>query len=148
MHWNQALKQFQTVTPDQANRHARDPLRWVESYQIDWLKKIIFPAIAQLLSALGSEEVVYIGPRDFELPSTNNNWDPVITPAMLEVVRRRYSIDAAGKEVESDPLDSLAVAFQNIEPNPVKRVWTVIVHPSGHKVKIYGLEKDCCLEFR
>lgn len=131
VHWNQVKKRFRTVSPLQANRHAQDPLRYVEPHQVMLLEKVIFPTIERMLNARGSEDPVFIHYRDFDLPETHNGIDPVITPAMLEVVRRRYAVDAAGNE-------AVGLVFRQDE----ERMWTVIVHP------LHSRHKTCCLEFR
>lgn len=134
IHWNQAVKRFHTVTREQAERHARDPMRWIEPYQVTWLENIIFPTVEKILNARGEDDSIVIGEREFDLPVTLNAWDPVITPAMWEVVRRRYSIDEHGKEVEVDPLDSLAVSVSQLHGGE-KRVWVVVVHPRDRVVE-------------
>lgn len=83
----------------------------------------------------GEDDSILISERDFDLPITLNGVDPVITPAMWEVVRRRYTVDEQGKEIEVDPLDSLAVSVSQLHGE--KRVWVVVVHP-----------RDRALEFR
>lgn len=149
LNWKAAIRRFQVVKPEQAGRHANDPMRAIEAHQAILLEKVVFPAIARILSEQGDADVVYIGERDFDLPVTYDGVTPVITPEMLEVVRRRYTCDSEGgpQERDHDPLDKLAVAISQIEPSTTRKSWEVTIH-RHLQVYIDGLAKDCCLEFR
>lgn len=128
--------EFKVLSPEQADQRKNDPLRKLEPHQLILLKKVIFPTIEQILSSRGSESTIFIGDQDFDLPITYDGINPIITPDMLEAVRRHYSGVKNDREI-------------NFPKNPAEKNqrWDVTIY-NHETVIINGVAKTCCLEFR